>query len=207
MNLKKIFFVLRFKTHLSSFPLFTSAGKNLIFVHINKTAGSSILDYFDRKKLHLTVNEIRMIIGEKCYENAIKFCVVRNPYDRVKSLYFHRIKTGRLKLDVDINEWIVDVFDETKLAIHRTGKEKMFLPQSFWISQDKAIAINEILRFENLNEDFSAFCLKYNLPKKTLPHANASKRVKLILDNRSINLINQVFNDDFNQFGYKKILD
>ena len=72
MNLKKIFFVLRFKTHLSSFPLFTSAGKNLIFVHINKTANVMCeYNYRFKKWVPIKVSNDRRIATQKDIRQAL----------------------------------------------------------------------------------------------------------------------------------------
>lgn len=39
---------------------------------------------------HMTANEIKDSVGEHIFNNYLKFCVVRNPYDKIVSLYHYR---------------------------------------------------------------------------------------------------------------------
>ena len=65
--------------------------KNLIFVHIPRTGGTSIekaLGFqMGNQEKHLSAKDIRGQIGEVAWENAFKFSFVRNPWDRIISLY------------------------------------------------------------------------------------------------------------------------
>ena len=50
---------------------------------------------FDKSYFHhISAYKIRRIIGEEIFSNYHKFCVVRNPWDRVVSTYFWRIKNS-----------------------------------------------------------------------------------------------------------------
>ena len=202
--LTKILFILKYNASLSKFPIFNFEKNNFIFIHINKCAGTSILNFFKRKKLHLTSSEIIKIVGANSFSKCIKFCVVRNPYDRVISHYFHRIKTNRLRPEVDINEWIHDLYDCGGKRIYKTGKDKMFKTQLFWLKNNNKINVDHVLKFENLDEDFKKFCNKCNVKYKKLPHSNSSNRFNVRLNKHSIDLINLTFHEDFQNFNYNK---
>ena len=88
-----------------------SDSKKFIFIHIPKTAGTSIAaalrqyqnpkcnalhsNSFDRK--HPTTNEIKTHLGEERFNQYYKFAFVRNPWDRVLSNYYWHIKQGELR--------------------------------------------------------------------------------------------------------------
>src|SRR6056297_512778 len=77
----------------------------VIFVHIPKTAGSSICDWLDIEQSpqnlfrngylenesfalqHLPISEIKTRIQSKQWQNYFKFTVVRNPIDRLISTF------------------------------------------------------------------------------------------------------------------------
>ena len=63
--------------------------ENLIFVHIPKNAGTSICRYFNYlATYHETIYDFKETFPDK-YNSYKKFAIVRNPYDRMVSWYFH----------------------------------------------------------------------------------------------------------------------
>ena len=85
--------------------------KNLLFIHIPKNMGSSMVEYF-RLNHQISYNssqqynfdnnsnvsfghvDINILLREKIlslefYKNSFKFCIVRNPYSRAVSLFFY----------------------------------------------------------------------------------------------------------------------
>ena len=182
------------------FPIIKIRGKEFIFIHINKNAGTSILNSFNKKKFHLTVEELNELLGERTFNKCIKFAIVRNPYDRVISLYKHRIKTNQSNLNsenIGINEWVKSVFSENTNLKYR-DKNRMFLTQLEWL-KDKygVIQVDEILRFDKLKYDFDRFCKKYSLDTK-LNHDNKSDFIYSdILNDSSKTIIYNYFKEDF----------
>jgi len=65
----------------------------LIFIHIPKCAGRSISDAFNQRFDHFTARHYATEYPD-CFHVYTKFTVVRNPYDRLVSL-FHYIKEHR----------------------------------------------------------------------------------------------------------------
>jgi hypothetical protein len=71
--------------HINS-PLHKGKHGSYIFIHINKTAGTSIIDVIGKPfRKHLTSKEVIKVIGQKKWDAAYKFAVVRNPWDKVVS--------------------------------------------------------------------------------------------------------------------------
>ena len=103
-----------------------------------------------------------------------------------------------------INEFIKKNIENLNKNIKKKNIYYYFLPQHKYLINN-----TEVIKFENLNEDFKNFCLKYNLKKMELPKINISNNQNKItikdLNNESINLINKFYSKDFELFNYKKI--
>jgi len=208
--LKRINYFRRKILYAKLFPISKIRGKSVIYVHINKTGGTSINSVLQKNKLHLTVKEIIDFIGKKRYTNSFKFVVVRNPYDRVVSQYLHRVKTNQCDMKdnpIEFNDWVKKVYDEPKDPFYHDKQYKMFYSQLDWLKNDKdKIDIDLILRFENLNEDFNKFAQKIGLNKE-LPRLNTTKKSKpsykdyYNVEARAI--VSAYFKEDIEYFNYK----
>ena len=197
---------------------------NLLFIHIPKTAGQSIAGYFlkhlgidweDRDQVlmyenrdarkgppqisHFTVDDYVSsgFLSRDIVDSAIKFCVVRNPWDRLWSEYnfYWRDKIS----------WS-DFFDlfPHMTDNHQTGEDHLrhIKPQCEFITPDV-----EVLRFENLRDDFNGFLERHELPDGFLPHINAGATDRpdyLQMYNRhQMNIVGQFYHRDVSAFDDK----
>lgn len=190
---------------------------NLLFIHIPKTGGTSIEKQFgiyhkwnmdillnnkhqtingiSTTPQHWTPNLIKDKLGEDIYNNCIKFTVIRNPYTRILSEYFYQNKNGNIN---KFNQWL------PKYLKNCDHDHK--LPQHLYLVDQ----IDFIAKTETLNKDFEEFVQKFNIkinPKLGLvnktPH-DKSKLISKILP-KNIEIINQVYNKDFEVLGYEMI--
>ncbi len=83
--------------------MFISHKYKVIFVHIQRAGGSSIHRVFQqydpdlvetlpinsamKRTKHSFITDIRNAVDRDIFENYLKFCVVRNPFDRMVSWY------------------------------------------------------------------------------------------------------------------------
>ena len=118
-------------------PLFTRGDQNILFVHIPKTGGTTVEDYFrdlsmfdqDARHLytpwnvfvknslqnkcrvslqHLTVKEMQSIFPEEFIHSLTHvFTITRNPYDRLISEYWY-LKKKVFRTSKDYKIWGVD---------------------------------------------------------------------------------------------------
>ena len=158
----------------------------LIFVHINKTGGTSIGDvlkkYSNKSKKHQSIIDS----NKEAYSNDyFKFTFVRNSWDRFLSLYKYRIKTNQTNLrsnPAPFKEWAKNIYDKNPkhYNAHDPHKLLMLSEQLDWITDtDGSIDIDFIGRYENLQEDFDIICEKIGIPKQELPHKNKSNKSKI----------------------------
>ena len=199
--------------------------KELKFIHITKTAGTTIEDIAYKHNIlwgrhdkdygwwHRTNTLYSIFFYKKLeYMRSFDFFLIcRNPYDRILS-EFH-CKWGGVGKDINsydrikMNKFIQEsINNRNNLKIynkfnHYTEQYKYIPPKILKIK-------THILYFENLTEDFNNLMNKYNLPLKLNMKLNTSKKNFSINDfsDETIKLINQVYDKDFKIFGYKKFV-
>jgi len=167
------------KAEQNSIYIFVYSSKyNFVFVHVPKTGGTSIrhlLEPLCAKNItsHHTALDIRSIIGSSKYDKALSFTVIRNPWDRLVSLYHHNTRNK----DPD---FVPIPFDEfINICYHKHGIPHT-LNSLFYLTDNTEckssiracyrpnddfrgrIIVNRILRFENLNEDWKEIAKTIN---------------------------------------------
>jgi hypothetical protein len=186
--------------------------KELKFIHITKTGGTSIEDIgytngikwgrFHREEYGWW-HGFFTLKPKELKEKYDWFVVVRNPYSRIVSEFYCNWSPISLKLKKtkDIEEFN----DIIRLMI-----EKRKPHGSHWSEQYKYIDPNyiiHILKFENLKHDFDNLMTLYGLNIRLNCHSNKSvdKFFKECnLSRETLDLINEVYNEDFHRFNYKK---
>ncbi|MCX6722123.1 MAG: sulfotransferase family 2 domain-containing protein [Candidatus Staskawiczbacteria bacterium] len=180
---------------------------DFLFIHVNKTGGSSIEKVLNLETRHITALEYKEKLGEDIFNSLFKFSFVRNPWDRVVSLYHYRVMTNQTGLKdnpIPFNEWVELTF---KLKDKRYyDKEKMFMPQVRWLSDGEKIIVDFICRFENIEKDFDYVCKKLKISNAVLPHLKKSERLKdyrVYYNEKSKEIVGDFFKDDIKLFNYK----
>ena len=155
------------------------------FFHIPKTAGTSIESVFGGcPNPHQTLSQKSKfsINYQHAFPSEINtklpsFCFVRNPWDRIVSLFFHFKKNNFLPTDFSFFNFVLSVNEETLASKfiprphpRKERMAKMCLPYSFWLSKNIGVG-----KFENLQEDFNSICDKIGIERKTLPHIGGTK--------------------------------
>jgi chondroitin 4-sulfotransferase 11 len=195
--------VLRRKIH--TFPLWYKE-PDFIFIHINKTGGSSIEKALNLPFEHLTATEKKQEVGPEKWQNKFKFAFVRNPFDKVCSHYRYRVKTNQTKLKehpLSFAEWVkISYLEQDPFYF---DNPRMFMPQTWWL-QDKQgeLMVDQIYHFENLHDDFKALCSRLNIAAE-LPHLKASKKVdyRRFYDDATQEIVTSHFKNDLKQFNYQ----
>ena len=184
-------------------------GKNgtFIFIHINKTGGTSIAEAIGLpNKRHLHVKEVISIIGEANFNKAFVFTVVRNPWDKVVSHYKYRVKkniTNMADNHISFKEWVKQTYGNEKNPIYYNNS-RMFETQCDWLKDSNGIIrVNNILKFESLTKDFQIATKIIGIEKKLL-HLNATKKDSYIkyYDKETIEIVRNWFNEDIERFNY-----
>ncbi|MEM0987392.1 MAG: sulfotransferase family 2 domain-containing protein [Pseudomonadota bacterium] len=175
------------------------------FIHINKCAGSSIEILLGISKSHETAAEMRARLGADDWAQRLSFAVVRNPFDRVTSIYYHRRRLGIEGLDdrsIDINRWIDLVWGQENPRFARGGH--LLAPATDWLTDQGREIVGTVLRFENLDTDWARLAPRLGVPDD-LPvyNANPHPPYREILSATSRATIERTFAADLTRFGYE----
>jgi hypothetical protein len=182
-----------------------------IFVHITKSAGTSIAkSLFSELPYHYTASQYRVIYGRNKFNRYFKFAFVRNPWDRLYSAYSFLQGGGwndkdKLWADQhlngvsDFNDFVMNWLTPDRLNSHIH-----FWPQTRFICDRKGkILLDHIAYFENINDEFTKICLKLNINKQ-LSHTNRSQRDSYtqVYTPEAIDKVRSLYQQDITLLGY-----
>lgn len=199
---------------MNDWPFFISGRQDIIFVHIPKTAGTSIryamgfneMNKSQNIRNHYTAKEIINLIGIEKWNSAFKFSFVRNPWDRLYSFYSFRLMKGRIKDKIYKDSFRAWVLSELVDRDPKSKKRFNLIPQTAWlIGPQNNIQMDFIGRFENLAEDYKKLCSLISFDSE-LPKMNKSIRAnnyKLKYDPELEEIVAQYYQSDLDYFGYK----
>ena len=176
----------------------------LIFVHIARTGGTSIEteltghDWWliSPETKHLSARQIRDRAGEDRWNRYFKFSVVRNPWDRVVSMFAtgwwmgdHRQRDARAEFAYFI----------ANLAPH---------PNEPYASLQYSEIINEkldmIVRYEALQDGFDRVCEAIDRPTTMLGRQEARPRLhySVYYDDTTRRQVGELFRRDIEDYAY-----
>lgn len=187
-----------------------SGMKKAAFIHINRTGGTSIKTAMDimpghgvLEPAHETLDEMMNRLGPVFYER-MAFSVIRNPWDRLVSQYWHRwninyrsIRFRRISFEHFVRACYVD------RAKPDYDVPRYFWPQSDWLRSRTGTAPVTIFRFEDGLKSVAVFLRQNGYPAVRLAHLNAARRIiKASLSPEMIDVLENHFKIDFARFGY-----
>ena len=223
----------------------------VLFVHIPKCGGQSIESLFlndlkygwkERAVLGLGPNRSELIgpprlahllykdylskgfIGKRQLENYFSFGIIRDPLDRVVSMYnylqfsfFESLKSRaqilkilrgspflNMSFNTFINNWLPTQFGYQNDTSHAHRNMYWFVrPQSDFIMSESNMKPLTILRFDEINAIQRRLIGDYSL-NSTIVHANVSKAKKFSranLTEKHISAIKNLYHDDFILYG------
>jgi hypothetical protein len=206
-------------------PYFKNNDVNILFIHIPKTGGSSLETYFSNK-YNIPLNEeslymmstklsLTSSLQHITYETIMKYkellnidmdgikiiTIVRNPYERIiNDLCFLN--------KMNINNTKEEIFDIIKQYLTSNDLDNHNIPQYMFITnEEKEIIPNiHILHTESLTNDmhelgYCDFAEYQNVNTKL-----KGNYISNYLNDDSIKLLNDFYEDDFRLFHYTKII-
>jgi len=206
---------------------------NFIFFHIPKAAGTSIIiSLYDKlnknvlindsnKELvaflknkgntwpnHATCGEIMEFLGIILYENYFKFCFVRNPWDRLVSMYHYTVQKEKekyAKIEENLPEYSKNILEAG--SFDKWIKSRNIGTGQFdIISNDKdELLVDYVGRSEIIQSDFSYICSVIGIENIQLPKSNTSKHkdYRDYYTEETIQIVAEKHKKDIEFFGYE----
>lgn len=195
----------------------------LIFIGIPKNASTSFhmvltnkTDYYQTGHNHDSIFEEFEKNDEDMLLHYDSLCVIRNPYDRFFSAWkFAHPHKGPISL----NSYKESFNDFVHKCVHQKFRDlnighNHFFPQYKFVTMNKRIVVDDIIRYENLLDDWKQYQINWNhrrnLPYKmnlTLPHENNSEidvKWDEVYDSESREIVYDLYHTDFEIFKYQK---
>jgi chondroitin 4-sulfotransferase 11 len=190
-----------------------------IFVHVQKTGGSSIrgalrMAQFDAHK-HRFADELRTIYGADTWNQYFKFAFVRNPWDRLVSwweMMRRNVVEGRPRNG--FQRYIMERARTFEEFLQQCDSEYRDADGAKWIyrnqvdylrDRDEVLLVDFVGRFEQLQLDFSHVAARLNVAPITLPHVNGTvRRPYTSYYSRELReLVAERYAKDIEAFGYR----
>ena len=197
-----------------------SRNYRLIFIHLQKTAGTSISDFMlsnlmatrDSRK-HEYAYEAESRTPEEIWQNYFKFSFVRNPWDRLVSWYLHINKHHKNTGDNPFFDYLMSIggtFEDFILYGDKTistpwGERNLFTNQLDQLSLENQLLVDFVGKFESLESDWKLILDRVGYTGQAeLPHVNAipRKHYRDLYTEKSRAIVEEKFQKDINQFGY-----
>ena len=210
----------------------------VIFVHIQRTGGTSVSNIFidndpdlvmklpaenvSKRLIHCFISDLKPVLSADEFENYTKFSIVRNPYERLYSWYlmfkhnsihgFESEKTDEVvekavlmydSIREKLDPYIAS-FDDFLTVPNEGFFQRFYYNQLDYLEINQQFAMDKVLRFEHLSDDFNAFAKELNL-NASLAHINKSvseKSYRDVYSEKAKKLVAERFAKDLDFFGY-----
>jgi hypothetical protein len=204
-----------------------SYSKRFVFIHIDKTAGTSVKDalykycwyphesiwntflkrmgiryYSEEFYDHIRAYELQRYLSPLVYQRMFKFAFTRNPWDWMLSSYTYFLKNRNMHPHTYYQENINSFRD---FILWQVNTPMVYHTQSEYITDKHGKLIVDFAgKFERLNEDFQHICRQIGIEEK-LPHLNLSKQsgYQHEYDAACKDLVYKHYRQDIEMFGYE----
>jgi len=218
-----------------------SQEEKYIFIHIPKTAGTFLThgmqngtgvcleSIVDRNgstheiKTHAGALQLKTIFGE-AYDHFFSFAFVRNPWDRMVSLYNFKLQSAQLRVkgkrplkpgisrEDDMKEiaylstlgferWLLEGDCDSSIY----GESLTRLPQLCWLTdQDGNLIVSHVARFEDLQPELEKLQDRFKM-KFEVQTGNSSIHApwQLYYSQETFSCVKERFHADITMFGYQ----
>lgn len=178
---------------------------NFIRIHIPKTAGTSLQKLFGTPSnsnvmgLHSTIYECKQYCEDHniSFDDIYKFTVVRNPWDRMVSLYKYKKSRAVIKIPSHMT------FTQFVTEYTNFKKHPMARPQVVYTDIDGHNVMDCVAKFESLKQDLQHICSRIKVHGELI-HTNKTKHKHYTeyYNKQTIKIIQDAYSLDIERFNY-----
>jgi hypothetical protein len=198
-----------------------SQSRKFVFIHIQKTGGSSIeaalasvtpdaIGRFDSlpaasdpgKSRHLFASDLQNFLDEEVWNSCYKFAFTRNPWARLVSWYNMCIERPTNRFMRLVKEQ-TNTFEEFLNLSDRLTEKTRWNQADYVTDSSGRLIVDFVGRFEKLTEGFGTVCRHLQVDLK-LPHKNRGSAVdyRAFYTAQTRRLVAERFARDIEMFGY-----
>ncbi len=189
--------------------------EKIIWIKTPKCAGTSVQNGLsDAGYLHMMEPGKRVITGvygpkieefktqyPEFWEQAYKFAIVRNPYDKFVSGWKYLPSTRERSLAEVLKNL------PSKSANHHDWVHLTLAQSDYLCDSEGKLRINRVIHLEDIENGLNSVLREQGLPEITLPFDNITKnreqKYMKCFDDESLKLFELAYKDDIEHFGYK----
>lgn len=159
---------------------------------------------------HLTASHMRRIIGARLWKNIFTFTLVRNPWDRLVSMFNYRKLISSVPKNMEFRDYVfalseakskpLDLFNEYQ-------KQYYYSMADYILDDDGRIMVDFICRYEKRSEDLKYIGSKLGIEGLGSMHLQAAyperKHYSYYYDNETIEIVGKIFSKDIELLGYQ----
>lgn len=152
---------------------------------------------------HMPAETVRMQLGAELWDAYYKFCVVRNPYDRIISMFYFRRRGNRGGIQVDRSQSDAEQFHHWVTTTALPSDKEAY-------TIDGQLCMNFIARYERLQADLEKICGDLRLPwqPERLQQFKAGARppeatVRAMYSDKARAVVSQTYAFELETFGYR----
>ena len=181
------------------------------FVHVPRTGGTTILTHLSKHDARFSPENIHRTAEQKKAIGSAQrkmFAVVRNPFDRILSIWRYEIKRAvetkavqpsELSSYTDFDHWLVN-----RYCSMDWNRAFMSLPQWYWVGNDSGLIVDEVFRYERFDD-----CLDYlegmigEIDRSLVVNHTTNKTDYRTVSAKSRQVLESICEVDCRKFGYE----
>jgi hypothetical protein len=146
------------------------------------------------------------------WDSYFRFCVVRNPYDRVVSLYHHQLSLIRRKCGGGVvgcvRYWQSEKPRFRDYVMHLKPSNRLTTSLQYFVCDETGLEqVDAVLRYENLSDQFAEVCARLGIPMplEGIPKTNVSgnrRHYRTYYDDDTRAKVAETYQHEIERFGY-----
>ena len=159
---------------------------------------------------HMLAKDMRAILGENTWNKIFTFTIIRNPWERVYSLYKYRQKVGNISNDINFTDYIINLqnafnskeFSDTLFSYppHR------YAAADYLLDDQGDIIVDYIIRFENRDQDLKIVLKKLDYIKlgqlRVQSSSTKSTHYSYYYNHYTRKIIEEIYAKDIKLYNY-----
>ncbi|MBE1282310.1 MAG: hypothetical protein GJ676_03265 [Rhodobacteraceae bacterium] len=156
---------------------------------------------------HMTAQTMRDLVGRTAWANLYSFAIVRNPWDRVFSLFNYLRKENDIPEEWSFSEFVEHMVTADENSAYLSFHALRFGSADFVTDETGSLIVTKIVRFENRQSELREVAQRLQLPELGTAHLQSASPTgadfRSAYDAKTRDLVGERFKLDIELFNYE----